>query len=107
MGLSLVNELGEAYPDSVSRVRPPKTTMPNTLTADPINQYPTVLELILGNDLAVTPSTAGFAHVWLSSDSGDDLFDRTDGATSLTAPDLVNLSTAELEIGRRASDCGT
>lgn len=36
------------YPDSVSLVRPPKTTIPKTLTALPSNQYATVLSLTPG-----------------------------------------------------------
>ena len=54
----------EAYPDSVSRVRPPNTTMPKTLAALPNNQYATLLELVLGKLLefpvllaAASPST--------------------------------------------------
>lgn len=43
-------------PDSVNRVRPPNTTMPKTLTALPTSQYPTILELVSGNEdvVAVT-----------------------------------------------------
>jgi len=37
-------------PDSVSRVRPPNTTMPKTLAALPSSQYATPLELVLGKD---------------------------------------------------------
>lgn len=48
------------YPDSVSRVRPPKTTMPKTLAALPINQYATPLELVLGQFVfPVTESSWG------------------------------------------------
>ena len=54
----------KAYPDSVSRVRPPNTTMPKTLAALPNNQYATLLELVLGKLLefpvllaAASPST--------------------------------------------------
>jgi hypothetical protein len=36
------------YPDSVRRVRPPKTTMPKTLAALPSSQYATLLEDVLG-----------------------------------------------------------
>jgi hypothetical protein len=36
------------HPDSVKRVRPPKTTMPKTLAALPSSQYATPLELVLG-----------------------------------------------------------
>ena len=36
------------YPDSVSRVRPPNTTMPKTLAALPSSQYATLLEDVLG-----------------------------------------------------------
>lgn len=33
--------MGWGYPDSVSRVNPPTTTMPNTRPAVPRSQYPT------------------------------------------------------------------
>ena len=39
-----------AYPDSVSRVRPPKTTMPKTLAALPNSQYATTLSLVSGKN---------------------------------------------------------
>lgn len=39
------------YPDSVNRVRPPKTTMPKTLAALPNSQYATDFELVSGNEL--------------------------------------------------------
>ena len=38
----------DSYPDSVKRVQPPKTTMPNTLAALPSSQYATPLELVSG-----------------------------------------------------------
>jgi len=49
----------EIYPDSVRRVSPPKTTMPNTLAALPSSQYPTALELESGKrdaDLRCLPA---------------------------------------------------
>lgn len=39
---------GRKYPDSVSLVRPPKTTIPNTLPADANSQYATVFEDVSG-----------------------------------------------------------
>jgi hypothetical protein len=36
------------YPDSVKRVRPPKTTMPKTLAALPSSQYATLFEFVSG-----------------------------------------------------------
>ena len=36
------------YPDSVSRVNPPNTTIPKTLAALPSSQYATVFELVSG-----------------------------------------------------------
>lgn len=41
------------YPDSVSRVRPPKTTIPNTLAALPSNQYATLFDVVSGKLLAL------------------------------------------------------
>ena len=38
------------YPDSVNRVKPPKTTIPKTLAALPSSQYATILSLDLGKD---------------------------------------------------------
>jgi hypothetical protein len=49
-----------AYPDSVRRVSPPKTTMPNTLAALPSNQYATLLDVVLGK-LLDFPSAAAVA----------------------------------------------
>lgn len=39
-----------AYPDSVSRVRPPNTTMPKTLAALPRSQYATDLEVVVSGN---------------------------------------------------------
>jgi hypothetical protein len=41
---------GKTHPDSVNRVNPPKTTIPNTLTALPTNQYATAFELFWGQE---------------------------------------------------------
>ena len=38
------------YPDSVSLVNPPNTTIPKTLAALPKSQYATALSLISGNE---------------------------------------------------------
>lgn len=43
-------QLAETYPDSVNRVRPPNTTIPNTLAALARRKYPTDLELVSGKD---------------------------------------------------------
>lgn len=59
-----VGASGSAYPDSVSRVRPPNTTMPKTLAALARSQYATPLELMSGNlDLETASPTAGVAAV--------------------------------------------
>ena len=42
------------YPDSVSLVRPPKTTIPKTLAALPSSQYPTAFELVSGKNFLLT-----------------------------------------------------
>lgn len=44
----------EAHPDSVKRVNPPRTTIPNTRPAEPISQYPTALLLVTGHALLFT-----------------------------------------------------
>lgn len=41
------------YPDSVNRVKPPNTTIPNTLAALANNQYATEFEVVSGNELGV------------------------------------------------------
>jgi hypothetical protein len=37
-----------SYPDSVSLVKPPNTTIPKTLAAEPKSQYATVFEEVSG-----------------------------------------------------------
>lgn len=62
-------------PDSVSRVRPPKTTIPKTLAAEPSSQYATLLLLVSGNELVFvffTHALGSLAMVWLSAPSGDE-----------------------------------
>lgn len=49
-----------AYPDSVSRVNPPKTTIPNTLAALPSNQYPTTLLVVSGKNAVLALVLASF-----------------------------------------------
>ena len=65
-------------PDSVRRVRPPKTTIPKTLAAEPSNQYATLLLQVFGKhdddeeeDLALL--AMGFCTDWLKAPSGDEL----------------------------------
>ena len=65
-------------PDSVRRVRPPKTTIPKTLAAEPSNQYATLLLLVFGKDdddeeedLALL--AMGFCTDWLKAPSGEEL----------------------------------
>lgn len=52
------SKVERAYPDSVRRVKPPKMTMPKTLTALPMSQYPTALEFVSGNELDRAPAPA-------------------------------------------------
>jgi hypothetical protein len=62
-------------PDSVSRVRPPKTTIPKTLAAEPSSQYATLLLLVSGNDELWVVFFAYvfdlFVMVWLNAPSGE------------------------------------
>lgn len=51
------------YPDSVRRVRPPKTTMPNTLAALPSSQYATLFDVVLGELLDLACSVAASAGI--------------------------------------------
>lgn len=53
------NWLRPLYPDSVNLVRPPKTTIPKTLTALPMSQYPTLLEEALGHELLAASAIPG------------------------------------------------
>lgn len=61
-------------PDSVRRVRPPKTTIPKTEAADPRSQYATLLLLTSGNLVgeAAWAVLGCFAMVWLNAPSGDE-----------------------------------
>jgi hypothetical protein len=71
-------------PDSVSRVRPPKTTIPKTLAAEPSSQYATLLLLTSGNDelwvVFFAYVLVGFVMVWLNAPSGEAL--ALDGAAA-------------------------
>jgi hypothetical protein len=49
---------GISYPDSVKRVSPPNTTIPNTLAALPSNQYATDLDVVSGKNLFLAVSSA-------------------------------------------------
>jgi hypothetical protein len=59
------------HPDSVKRVKPPKMTMPNTLTALPRSQYATDLSLVSGKPLFPVPTddlgegVSIFLNIWL------------------------------------------
>ncbi|RMZ68697.1 BTB POZ domain-containing [Pyrenophora seminiperda CCB06] len=57
--------ISRAYPDSVSRVKPPKTTMPKTLAALPSSQYATLLELVFGKVLDL-PSVVAAASATMA-----------------------------------------
>jgi hypothetical protein len=65
-------------------VRPPKTTMPKTLAAEPSNQYATLLLLVLGKDEEEVEDLACWLAVcwtvWLRAPSGDEL--AFDGETA-------------------------
>jgi hypothetical protein len=56
--LLFARKIAEDYPDSVSRVRPPKMTMPNTLAALPRSQYATALLLTFGKELRASAPNA-------------------------------------------------
>jgi len=52
--LVLISRFVEAiYPDSVSLVRPPNTTIPKTDAALPNNQYATGLEVVFGKNSVI------------------------------------------------------
>ena len=61
--------MAATYPDSVNRVRPPKTTIPNTLAALPSNQYPTTLLVVSGKKANFTFVLASFKAVVPDTDS--------------------------------------
>ena len=83
-----------AHPDSVRRVRPPKTTIPNTLAALPSNQYATSLSLTSGNRFL--PSFAVFV-VLLRADSGDDSTGLVPAASMFaTEVNVLYLRSAEM-----------
>jgi len=68
------------YPDSVSLVRPPKTTMPKTLAALPRSQYATIFSLKSGKYLF---RSLAALILWLREDRGDDSPDL--GSSEATA----------------------
>jgi hypothetical protein len=65
------------YPDSVNRVNPPNTTIPNTLPADARSQYATVLEELSGKNaffalfVFFTFPFSALDIVWLSELNGE------------------------------------
>lgn len=59
------------YPDSVNRVNPPNTTIPNTLPADARSQYATVFDEVSGKNAFLTFSFSALDIVWLSEVNGD------------------------------------
>lgn len=59
------------YPDSVSLVKPPNTTIPKTLAADPRSQYATVFEEVSGKNLALAFSFPGANIFSLKALRGD------------------------------------
>jgi hypothetical protein len=64
------------YPDSVNLVSPPKTTIPNTLAAEPKSQYATVFEEVSGkNPVFGRALSAALEIVLLNDFNGVELFD--------------------------------
>jgi len=59
------------YPDSVSLVRPPNTTSPNTLAAPPRSQYATTWSLVSGKKDFFDFSPLTFLIVLLKDERGD------------------------------------
>ena len=60
-----------SYPDSVSLVRPPNTTSPNTLAALPSSQYATALSLVSGKNDFLDVSSRTLWIVLLNDESGE------------------------------------
>ena len=59
------------HPDSVSRVSPPNTTIPNTLAALPKSQYATALWLVSGKERLLVKVCLEFFD-WLNDDDMDE-----------------------------------
>ena len=57
--------LDSTYPDSVSLVRPPNTTMPKTLAALPRSQYATTLSLVSGKNDDLTDDLVLSGFRWI------------------------------------------
>jgi hypothetical protein len=82
------------YPDSVNRVRPPKTTIPKTLAADPNSQYATPFEDVFGKKpfVATTFSFSAFDIVLLKEVKGEFLIVFASGnAAALLLNRMVRL----------------
>ena len=91
------------YPDSVSRVNPPNTTIPKTLAALPSNQYATILLDVSGNldTFAGSPSiTLRHAEVV----NGDDTDFSTDGPPTCLMEGLLKPDRSEFWKGSHESD---
>ena len=91
-------KLYETYPDSVNRVRPPNTTMPNTLAALPNNQYATPFEDVSGKNRlpeAFAFCLSALEIVWLKELSGD---------AFLIVPGTVSCNVAALLLHRMFRD---
>jgi hypothetical protein len=64
------------YPDSVNLVNPPKTTIPNTLAAEPKSQYATMFEEVSGKNPVFGGSlSAALEMVLLNDFNGVEFFD--------------------------------
>jgi hypothetical protein len=70
-----IEEWRKRYPDSVNLVSPPKTTIPNTLAAEPKSQYATVVEEVSGkNPLFGRALSAALEIVLLNDFNGVEFF---------------------------------
>lgn len=84
------------YPDSVSLVRPPKTTMPKTLAALPRSQYATIFSLTSGKCLF---RSLAALILWLKEDRGDDRADLESSEAAAVAYHL-DVKVASVDFGR-------
>lgn len=92
--LVMMSESNWTYPDSVNRVKPPKTTIPKTLAADPKSQYATVFEDVSGKYpfFGIAFSFSALDIVLLKDDNGEFLIVFASGnAAALLLNRMVRL----------------
>ena len=90
--------LKATHPDSVSLVRPPKTTIPKTDAALPSNQYATGFEVVSGKNLLLAAAWLVLVFIlWLRNANGEDFLYVFSGAALVLV--LLNRTVLEMDDG--------